>query len=113
MIFFVFCLVPSFGQVVRYAPDLRWDTERRAYVGVCNPQSHAIALGISGYLQDGTPLGTETWVLPGWGRTEIAAKDLFGHTRLVGNVAQADARFVAHERDSGDHRRVRIDFRRN
>jgi len=67
----------SFGQVVRYAPDLRMDDQIQSWLGFGNPSLQEMTFVVTGYDQDGLLLGTREMVLGKEARFEGSAGDLF------------------------------------
>ena len=68
----------SHAQVTQYAPDIRTDAGVTTTLGFANPIRDEITVTVTGYGADGTVLGEQAVTLPGFGRYEAKADELFG-----------------------------------
>lgn len=71
------------GQIVRHAPDLIWSDELRSFLGFANPENRETEVIITGYAENGAPLGSRSITLPPYGRFEASAVDLFEDSTIA------------------------------
>ena len=79
----------GWAQQLRYiAPDMRWDANLHAYLGVANPVAAPITLTVIGYDRAGEPIGQLDVELGRYSQREWAADTLFS----TGDIAWAEIR---------------------
>ncbi len=73
----IVCLIlPALAASEQFAPDLREQTNRAAWLGLVNPTDSALDVTVKGYSADGEHLTNLTLTLPAWGKVEYSTAEL-------------------------------------
>lgn len=72
----------SWAQLRYLAPDMRWDSNLQAYLGIANPMANPVSVTVVGYDTAGEEIGRQTLELGAYHQREWAANALFSNNDI-------------------------------
>jgi len=88
--------IVSWSQYVQYAPDVRWADDVKTSIGLANPTKLPAAATLTGYSSIGVQTGTRSLEIPGLGRREFTAYELFNTAETSYLVLQSSVELGAY-----------------